>query len=128
MAEITALYIVPDHRPMIVTFEDELSNYQALVGGYIEALRLNDTTDIICNESAKLEGMLPNRMLQYGDFDGIEGNGSRDFDLVHGSFLVVGADNEQGVWKSLTPEQIEQYETRFRDIEIYLGQEIGMVR
>lgn len=128
MAEITALYIVPDHRPMVVTFEDELANYQALVGGYIEALGLNDHTDIICNESAKLEGMLPNRMLQYGDFDGIEGKGSRDFNLIHGSFLVVGADNEKGVWKSLTPEQVEKYSARFQNIEIYLDYELGMVR
>ena len=128
MAEITALYVVPDRRPMLITFEDELENYQNLVGGYVEALSLNDNTDIICNESAKLERMLPNRMLKYSDFDGIEDKGSKDFDLIHGSFLVIGADNEQGIWNSLTPEQIEKYSARFQNIEIYLDYELGMVR
>ena len=128
MAQITGLYITPNHRPMMVTFEDALENYQALVKGYIEAISLNDDTDIICNESAKLNDMQANRMLKYSDFDYMEADDERIYDLLRGDFLVIGADNESGVWKSLTHEQIEQYSARFKDVEIYLDYELGMVR
>lgn len=128
MAEITALYVVPDYAPMVIKFEDRLQSYQALVGGEVQALGLNNHTDLICNEYSKFNGMTPNRMLKYSDFDGTEDRGNANFDLIHGAFLIVGADNERGAWKSLTQEQIEKYYIRFQHIEIYLGHELGMVR
>lgn len=128
MKEIKALYVLPDRRPVLISIEDKLDNYQALVDGYIEAISLDEHTDIICNESAKLNGMLANRMLKYGDFGIMDDRHNLDFDLIYGNFLIVSSDNEQGTWESLTQEQIDKYQARFNGIEIYLANEMGVTR
>lgn len=128
MSEIKALYIAPDHRPIALTFTDELESYQALLGGYIQAISLSSDIDIITNENHKFNGSTPNRMIRLNDFDYVETDSTEPYDLIHGAFLVIGADNERGEWRSLSAQEIEHYSERFNDIEIYLGYELGRVR
>ena len=52
------------------TIEDELSEYQRIVEGYIETYSLGDHTLILCNEEGWLNGLEYNCSVEGNDFAG----------------------------------------------------------
>lgn len=54
-AEITIVHVAADGRADVVLVRNELAALQALVGGYIEAVRVAPTLMLVCNERGRLE-------------------------------------------------------------------------
>lgn len=110
------LLVKPEMHPQLVEIENELEVLQKTVGGSIEAVYpFEDEVCLICNDEGKLLNLQMNRAL----YD----NGSV-YDVIAGNFLVVGAGIDN--FCSLTDEQIERYEKRFHQPEMFLriGQQI----
>lgn len=88
---------------VIEKFEHSLENMQKFVGGYIEAVRVNDSITIWMNEEGKLQGLEPNFYLTDS-----KGN---PLDLVVGNALIAGTKNNDTV--SLTDAEIAEVQERF---------------
>lgn len=113
---IKVLLVKPEMHPQLVEIENELEVLQKIVGGLIQAVYpFEDEVCLICNDEGKLLNLQMNRAL----YD----NGSV-YDVIAGDFLVVGMGVED--FCSLTDEQIERYEKRFHQPEMFLriGQQI----
>ncbi len=80
--------------PEIMNIENTLESKQKLVGGLIEVATVTEDILLICNEEGKLDNLLPNLIF--------------DFDYIAGDCFFVGDDYENGDFKSLTDEQIEE--------------------
>ena len=80
--------------PEIMNIENTLEAKQKLVGGLIEVVSVTDNILLICNEEGKLENLFPNLVF--------------DYDYIAGDCFFVGDDYENGDFKSLTNEQIEE--------------------
>ena len=110
------LLVKPEMHPQVVEIENKLEVLQKIVGGLIETVYpFKDEVCLICNEEGKLLNLQMNRAL----YD----NGSV-YNVIAGDFLVVGAGIDN--FCSLTDEQIERYEKRFHQPEMFLriGQQI----
>ncbi|WP_024630432.1 MULTISPECIES: DUF3846 domain-containing protein [unclassified Paenibacillus] len=60
---IRMVVVAPDKvHSYVKTIKNELSELQAIPGGYIELVRYHDF-DIFCNENGKLDGLMLNRPL-----------------------------------------------------------------
>lgn len=94
----------PEAR-VVEKFEHSLETLQQFVGGYIEAVRVNESITIWINEEGKLRGLDPNFNLI--------GNG-KPYDIVVGDAIFTGTDNE-GETVSLTDQEIEEIKERFVD-------------
>ena len=70
MANINILVKRPGDDWKQVTIENELSEFQRIVGGYIETYDLGYDTLIICNEEGWLNGMEYNCTIDGNDFAG----------------------------------------------------------
>lgn len=70
MAKINILVKAPGDDWKQVTIEDELSEYQRIVEGYIETYSLGDHTLIVCNEEGWLNGLPYNCTIDNTDFCG----------------------------------------------------------
>lgn len=104
------LLVKPEMHPQVVEIENEFEVLQKMVGGLIETVYpFKDEVCLICNEEGKLLNLQMNRAL----YD----NGSV-YDVIAGDFLVVGMGVED--FCSLTDEQIERYDKRFHQPEMFL--------
>lgn len=83
-----------NEEPEEMEIEDTLEAKQALVDGLIEVVYVTDGILLICNEEGKLLNMPPNLMFE--------------FDYIAGDCFFIGDDYENGDFKSLTDEQIEE--------------------
>lgn len=105
------LLVKPEMHPQVVEIENELEVLQKMVGGLIQAVYpFDDNVCLICNDEGKLLNLDLNRALYDNDGD--------VYDAVVGNFLVVGMGVED--FCSLTDEQIERYEERFHQPEMFL--------
>ena len=91
-------------EPYPAEVENTLEGLQKAVGGYIEAVYLEDNVVLVCNEEGKLMGLPGNRSL---------GN-----DIIAGTFFVAGS-NDDGDFVSLTEDKIRQYSVRFQKPETF---------
>ena len=80
--------------PEIMNIENTLEAKQKLVGGLIEVVSVTDNILLICNEEGKLENLFPNLVF--------------DYDYIAGDCIFVGDDYENGDFKSLTDDQIDE--------------------
>lgn len=89
---------------VIEKFESSLEDSQAFVGGYIEAIRVNDSITIWINEEGKMIELEPNFYLvnQFNEA----------YDMVVGNVFICGTD-EEGDNISLTDEEVEEIKERF---------------
>lgn len=102
---ISGLLIEPNQYPRKLKIENELSAFQKAVDGYIECIDLPNGATIICNEEGKINGEKLNRIL-YNDAGEI-------VDVVAGNMIVVGFDENEGDFISLTPEQTDDITQQF---------------
>jgi len=104
---ISVIIIEPMRLPQVATIKNSLAELQDAVGGCIEVIApFKDTAVIICNEEAKLLSLQFNRLI---------GNG-----IISGTFIIAGADVEDGEFISLTDSQVEEYQRMFSYLEIFI--------
>lgn len=103
---INALLVEPNKLPVKIQLKDELEELQKLVGGNIEYTSIPNCDDvaIICNEEGKINGLPVNRDIGY--------------DIIVGTFLIVGTSPDCDTNISLTDEQIEKYTNMFDEKSI----------
>ena len=89
---IQVVIVEADKPARIETIVNELSNFQKIVGGYIECIRENGF-DIIINEEGKMLDLEPN----FGIYEG------RDY--IAGTAIFAGVDYDEGEFKSLSEIQ-----------------------
>ncbi len=108
---ITVLLVNPYEAPKPIEIPAELSAYQQLVGGTIQAIypSMDDPIALICNDEGKLLGLPLNRPL----FDE-EGH---LYDIIAGSFFITGLSEDN--FKSLSPELIQKYSDRFKTVYLF---------
>ena len=73
-----------------------------------ERVALEEGVDLYCNEYGKLLGLTANRALFVGEEE-------RPWDVVAGTFLVMGADEGTGDQIDLTDEALKKYFKIFED-------------
>lgn len=88
----------PYKDPEIKKIKKQLKQMQDVVGGYIEAIPYKGAV-LVCNEEGKLKSLEPNVDL--------------GFDHILGSFFMVGDDEKNGDFKSLTDEEIDNFKKEF---------------
>jgi hypothetical protein len=94
---------VPELK-VIEKFEHSLENLQKFVGGYIDAVRVDESITIWIHDEGKILELKPNFYLT--DQDG------KPYDIVVGDALIAGTDSE-GETVSLTDKEIEEIQERF---------------
>ena len=104
---MNVLVVEPGYLP----YEKEingLSEMQATVGGYIEAIYpYEEMVAIVCNEEGLINGLPFNRSVE-GGYGG-----------VFGTFFVCGLSEDS--FCSLSLEQMKHYKEKFKHAEILLG-------
>jgi hypothetical protein len=86
--------------PQVLDIAKGLKPMQALVGGYIENVTLEEGVGLICNEEGKLKGLPLNRRIP-------EIN-----DTIRGPFCI-SRYNDEGETVDVTPEDIKKYTEKF---------------
>lgn len=101
------LKLEPLTAPYIKEIDSGLEALQKEVGGTIQVVYpFPDEVGIICNDEGKINGLPINRPLR-------DENGEI-YDIICGDFLVVGLDNENDTFKSLSKSQLKKFEKIFR--------------
>jgi len=108
------LAVEPMKTAYVKEIDGSLKSMQSLVQGTIQAVYpFRDKVALVCNDDGKINGMPLNRELPEID------------DIIAGPFFVCGLGAEDFV--SLTDEQVEQYMKRFRDPELILVADEGII-
>ena len=118
---LSVLEIRPGQYPKQIEIHNDLKALQQAVGGNIGATYpFDDPVAIVYNDDGKLIGLPLNRALrdEHGEA----------YDVVAGTFLVVGLDEED--FGSLSPDLAEKFEKKFHQPEdfIRLGRRMLVVR
>ncbi|MBR2522996.1 MAG: DUF3846 domain-containing protein [Clostridiales bacterium] len=111
--EIKIIYIEPQKEPQVMKIPNELKSFQHLVGGFVEVVGADEGVDFICNGEGKVFDMPLNRALF--DDEGVI------YDIIAGPLIICGADEDNGVFISLSEEQIKEYTERFKEPEYFMG-------
>lgn len=102
--KLTVLVVEPMKRPCAHQVPARLEDYQALVGGTIEAVYpFDEPVALVCHSEGKLLGLPPNRALT--DEHGVP------YDVVCGTFFLVGVGD--GNFTSLTDVQLRCYQEKY---------------
>lgn len=111
--KIKVLKVEPRKKPEVVEIDDGLSSLQHEVDGYIEVCYPfdDDYACIVLNEEGKLGGYEPNRAIL---------DGNEIVDIVFGTFLVVGMNNDEDTFVSLTDEQVKTYTEMYEKPEMFM--------
>lgn len=89
----------PGEEPKIEMVENELSELQRIVGGYIEAVTgFTSETIIVCNEEGKIQQLQSN--FGYGT------------DVIVGTAIICGVNEDD--FDSLTDEQVDEVLNYFK--------------
>ena len=108
------LVVEPQKEPQLKEITDDLQEMQAIVGGLIQIMYpFPEEVALVCNDEGKLLGLPLNRGLR-------DENGNL-YDIVSGTFFLCGAPVDSDSFTSLTLEQIEKFERRFRTPEIFIS-------
>ena len=109
--KLKVLVIDPMKKPYVKEIDSSLESLQHEVDGYIQVVYpWAEMCGLVCDDEAKLNGKELNRALR--DEDG------RIYDVVAGTFLIVGLGNEDFI--SLSEEYIEQFKELFAVPELFI--------
>ncbi len=107
------LIIEPGQKPEVREIDGTLESMQEIVGGLIQAIYpYEQPVALVANDEGKVLGLPPNRGLR--DEDG------ELYDIICGSFFIVGAPADCGSFQSLTDEQIRYFMNLFATPEMFL--------
>ena len=102
--KLTVLVVEPRKKPYAHQVPARLEDYQALVGGDIEAVYpFDEPVALVCHSEGKLLGLPVNRALT--DPQGMP------YDIVCGTFFLVGVGEDH--FTSLTGEQLKRYQDKY---------------
>ena len=105
-SKIKVLRVKPCEYPEVIEIENTLEALQREVGGSIQGLYpFEDMVTLICDEEGEYNGAIPNRPLF--DKDG------QLYDIVLGTFLVIGIEPDDEEYHSLSNELQEKYKRHF---------------
>ena len=111
--KISVLVIEPKKRPYSKEVSLNLSSLEHEVGGKIEAIYpYEQPVAIICNEEGKLNGSELNRALR--------NKNGQICDIIAGTFLIVGADEDELDFTSISPEHMKQFKELFETPEMFM--------
>ena len=109
--KMTVLVVEPMKEPYVKEIDPDLHSLQAEVGGDIGATYpYSDPVALVCNDEGKLIGLDLNR--------GLRDENGEIYDIVAGTFLVVGLGEED--FASLSPELIQKYTEQFKTPERFM--------
>ena len=109
--KMTVLVVEPMKEPYVKEIDPDLHSLQAEVGGDIGATYpYSDPVALVCNDEGKLIGLDLNR--------GLRDENGEIYDIVAGTFLVVGLGEED--FASLSPELIQKYTEQFKTLEQFM--------
>ena len=101
--KIEVIIIKPKSQPYVDHIANDIREFQKQVDGFIRSIP--DAVDrhsvIICNDNDKRYNFKPNRRI----------NG----EIIHGTIVIAGFDNETGEFTSLSQDQQKQYVDKYRD-------------
>lgn len=118
METIKVVIVEPEKAPEIRDIPADLSEYQRIVGGYIECVYpFRDRVGLVCNEEGKLLNLRPNRFLK---------RNGKPYDLIAGTFFVVGLGEED--FASLTDEQARKYAKLYEIPDFLIIEDCGGIR
>ena len=110
--KMMVLVVEPMKEPYVKEIDPGLHALQAEVGGDIGATYpFSDPVALICNDEGKLIGLDLNR--------GLRDETGEIYDIMAGTFLVVGLDGED--FASLSPELAQKYTEHFRQPEQFIS-------
>lgn len=108
------LMVEPGKTPRSVEIPEDLDSMQKVVGGLLQVLYpFEEPVALVCNDEGKLLGLPVNCGLWTED--------GRLYDIVCGTFFLCGAPPDREHFESLTAEQLEHFQTRFRRPEVFLN-------
>ena len=108
--KLTVLVVEPMKEPYVKEIDPDLHSLQAEVGGDIGATYpYSDPVALVCNDEGKLIGLELNR--------GLRDENGEIYDIVAGTFLVVGLGEED--FASLSPDMIQKYTEQFKRPELF---------
>lgn len=67
---IKAIYGVPGKTPILIEVENTLEALQRVVGGYIEAVTVEEGVCVLCDEDGRYKGLQPTMVCKGIDFVG----------------------------------------------------------
>jgi hypothetical protein len=115
------LRIDPGKSPEILNIDDSLESMQSIVDGMIQAVYpFDDSVALIVNEEGKILGMEPNRALR-------DPQTGTPYDIVFGTMFLCGAPADSDCFADLTEEQLSYYQEYYREPELFLQTEAGIV-
>ena len=112
------LVVEPFAPARVEEIDNTLEAMQQVVGGLIEAIYpFEDPVCLICNEEGKLQELLPNRLI-------IDPETGQILDIIMGTFFICGCPPDSENFESLSDEQLEKYQLRYRSsdwVDLFLG-------
>lgn len=108
---VKSVVVTPGKLPVVKEIENKLEVLQGTVGGWIEVLPLEEGICLICNEEGKLDQLPLNR--------GLRNEEGELWEIIAGTFIVVGEDINEGDFISLTDEQAEYIKEKFYYPEMF---------
>ena len=107
------LIIEPGQKPEVREIDGSLESMQEIVGGLIQAIYpYEQPVALVANDEGKVLGLPPNRGLR--DEDG------ELYDIICGTFFIIGAPADCGSFQSLTDGQIQYFTDLFATPEMFL--------
>ena len=107
------LVIKPGQRPEVQEIDGTLESMQGIVGGLIQAVYpYEQPVALVADDEGKSLGLPLNRGLR--DEDG------ELYDIICGTFFIVGAPVNSESFASLTNEQTQYFSEKFATPEIFL--------
>ena len=116
--KLKVLICEPLTPPRVAEIDATLEQEQEIVGGFIDVHyppAHHDETCLIINDEGKIEGLPPNRPVF--DEDG------KPYDVIAGTFIVVGAPADSDEFASLTDAQVEKYAKMYAPLLIPVGED-----
>lgn len=107
------LVIKPGQRPEVQEIDGTLESMQKIVGGLIQAVYpYEQPVALVANDEGKILGLPPNRGLRDED--------AELYDIICGTFFIVGAPADSRNFQSLTDVQTQYFAELFATPEMFL--------
>lgn len=115
------LILEPGKAPREENIPNSLGAMQKVVGGCIQAVYPFDApVALVCHEEGKLLGLPWNRTLREPETDAV-------YDIVCGTCFLCSAPPDSDCFSGLTPEQLEYYKAYYREPELFLQTDSGLL-
>ena len=99
---VRAIVVHPHCPPVVEWVSNDFPTMYCILGGPPELIPLEEGVDLYCNGYGKLLGLTANRAL-------FESEAERPWDVVAGTFLVMGADEETADQIDLSEAAVKKY-------------------